>query len=137
MATPETAYKGRCKEYLKALAKRASLVYHLTALGFGAKSGLPDQWHQFGHVAVFFENKRKGKSARKLQEHRMKQLRAAGFISFCLAANPDSTGAKGQERQELIRELLSHLQDNDVLTRAEQYVEDCYTLKTQLEKELI
>lgn len=136
MATPETQYKLRCKKFLKDLAKRAALKYWMTSLGYGAVSGMPDQWHQFGTVPVLFENKRKSKKASKLQEHKIQVLRQSGFIAFCESAEPQSTGVNGEERQKIIKAMLAQLQDNDVLARAEKYIEDCYTLKTQLEKEL-
>ena len=134
MPTEETAYKGRVSSFMSSVADKCSLDHWATALGVGAKSGVPDKWFQFGYIPVFWEAKKSRESARKLQEHQLKKLRQMGFIAFCTSANPDSTGAKGDERQEIIRAILEQLTPAKVDEYVLNYVSDAKKLRMQLEE---
>lgn len=136
MGQNETAYKGRVDGFVRRLSKLATLPVWMTALGMGAKGGIPDKWYQLGAVPFYFEHKRKGKKARALQQERIDTLIELNQIAFCLAAQPDSLGATGEERLAIIRELLSWLEPDDVLKRGRRYVRDCNTLRITLEAEL-
>lgn len=136
MATEETEYKSRIARLMKGIAAKASFSYWATALGAGAVAGIPDKWFQFGHIPIFFELKRKSAKARKLQEHRLKKLREMGFIAFCESANPDSTGVKGQERQDVYRQILEQLSKEKVDEFVLQYTCDAKKLRKYLEEQL-
>lgn len=136
MPTEETAYKTRMQSLMKSLSAWVNLPHWATALGVGAKAGIPDKWFQFGHIPVFFELKRKSAKARKLQEHRIAKLRSMGFVAFCLAAKPDSTGVKGQERQDVYEVMLEQLTEEQVEAYIAQYREDARSLREWLEEHI-
>lgn len=136
MGQNETAYKGRVDGFVRRLAARSNLPVWMTALGMGAKGGIPDKWYQIGAVSFYFEHKRKSKKARDLQQERIDMLIGMNEIAFCLAANPDSLGAGGDERRVIILELLKYLESDTVLKRARRYVRDCNRLRITLESEL-
>ena len=74
MATEETEYKSRVRTLMVNIGAWSGLTHWATALGIGAKAGVPDSWFQFGHIPVMFELKKKNEKARKLQEHNLKKL---------------------------------------------------------------
>lgn len=136
MAQNETAYKKRVATAVRRLATLTRLPVWMTALGVGAKAGIPDSWMQIGGFIFFVELKRKSKKARALQQERIDMLLGLNQVAFCLAANPDSLGADGEERRELHRTLLTFVEKDAVLRRAKRYVQDCNKLRILLEHEL-
>lgn len=136
MATEETMYKGRMSTLMKKLATSVNMHYWATALGAGAIAGIPDKWFQFGHIPVFFELKRKSAKARVLQAHRIKKLQDMGYIAFCLSAKPDSTGVKGEERQDVYKAMLEQLTPEKVDAFILNYVSDAKRLRRWLQDQI-
>lgn len=136
MPTAETAYKNRVSRIFEGIVDNLSVNYFATAIGVGAKSGMPDKWYQIGHVPIMIELKKKNESARKLQSHQLKKLREHGFIAFCTSAQPDSTGVKGQERQEIYREILEQIAPEKVDAFVLNYVSDAKRLRQFLESKV-
>lgn len=69
----ESALKSRAK---KELEKAGWLVVHLIQTNL---NGIPDTMILKDGKAIFIEFKQKGKTARELQEYRIKQLKEHGF----------------------------------------------------------
>ena len=136
MATEETEYKGRISTLMKRIGDKAKLPHWATALGVGAMAGIPDKWFQFGYIPVMFELKKKNAAARKLQVHRIKKLREMGFIAFCLSAKPDSTGVKGEERQDVYKAMLEQLSTGKVDAFILNYASDAKRLRRWLQEQV-
>lgn len=124
---PEGRFKQRTDRSAQRVADKAGL-----SLDFGAKNGDPDKVYKFGSVWIGFEHKRAGKAPRRLQEHRMSELRQIGLPCIAQAAQPNDDYAG--EKEAFYTALLAELDEDAVALRVHNYIQDCVKLRETLDE---